>query len=197
MPEMAKNTEELVSAGFDNLLKLLKRYGDDIRLQCAEATMEGEWKTSESSLETSKNLEAFSEEVKTLSVRWSKGELRLPAAIPKKQQGPKTERKIGHYHKSAKTLMRVSVAGQAINGGNAAKIFSAALERMGLERVSQLGLPLSGIPLVSRNRSNGYQSQVHKGGWYITTHASNPEKKRMLEKISEALQIPVTVEIDA
>jgi hypothetical protein len=75
-----------VSAGFDNLLALLDVYGDGIRLQCAEATMDGELETSGCLLETSKNVPAFVEEVKTLSARWSKGELRLPAAIPKKQQ---------------------------------------------------------------------------------------------------------------
>ncbi|WON75329.1 hypothetical protein [Nitrosospira sp. Is2] len=92
-------------------------------------------------------------------------------------------------------MRRLSI-NQPINGGNAAKIFSAALERMGLERVSQLGMRLSGIPLVSRHPVIGYQSQIQKSGWYITTHASNTDKKRMLEKISETLQIPAHIEIE-
>lgn len=195
-PEMAKNTEEPVLAGFANLIALLEHYADDIKLRCAEAAMEGELETSGSLLEASKDIRAFREEVKTLSVRWSKGELRLPAIISKKHQGPKTDRKIGHYHKSAKSLLCVTVAGQAINARNAAQVFSTALERMGLGQVSQLGMRLSGIPLVTRHRVTSYHSQVHKNGWYITTHASNPEKKRILEKISAALKIPVFVEID-
>jgi hypothetical protein len=196
MPETAKNTEELVSAGFASLIALLGRYADDIKLQCAEATIDGELETSESLLETSRNILRFSDEVKTLSGRWSKGELRLPTVVPKKHQSPKTDRKIGH-NKSAKTLMRVTVAGHAIDGGKAAEIFSAALERMGLEKVSQLGMRLSGIALVSRHPVTGYQSQIQKGGWYITTHASNIDKKRMLEKIGAILRIPVHIHIQA
>lgn len=195
MAEMT-NTEKLISAGFADLITLLDRYADDMKLQCAEATMEGKLETSGALLEASRNLLAFGGEVKALSARWSKGELRLPTVIPKKRQSPKADRKIGH-HKSAKTLLRVTVAGQAINEGNAAEVFSAALERMGFEKVSQLGMRLSGIALVSRHPEKDYQGQKYKGGWYITTHASNIDKKRMLDKISAALRIPVDVQIEA
>lgn len=104
--------------------------------------------------------------------------------------------KSGH-HKSAKTWMRVTVAGQVIKGDSGAEVFVATFEWIGLELVSKLGLVLCGIPLISRRPVMSYQSQIYRNGWYITTHASNPYKKRMLEKISAALGIPIHIEIDA
>ncbi|WON73558.1 hypothetical protein [Nitrosospira sp. Is2] len=118
------------------------------------------------------------------------------ATISKKQRSPTPNRKIGSHHKGPKTGLRVTVDGQDINPGNANEVFATALERMGLERVSQLGIRLSGIALVSRQPAMGYQSQIRKGGWYVTTHANNPYKKRKLEEIGAALGIPVAVEID-
>jgi hypothetical protein len=105
--------------------------------------------------------------------------------------------RIEHHHRNPATQFRVTVSGQAVEGENASDIFSLAIERIGLERVSNLGNRLSGIPLVSRKRATAYQSQKCIDGWYITTHASNKDKKRVLEEISTALQIPVDVEIDS
>jgi hypothetical protein len=106
-----------------------------------------------------------------------------------------SDRLIGRHHKSPKTRLLVTVAGQTIDHSKAADVFATALERIGLERVAQLKLRIAGIALVSHHAANSYQNQIHKDGWFITTHASNEEKKRMLETISQALQVPVRVEI--
>jgi hypothetical protein len=65
-----------------------------------------------------------------------------------------------------------------------------------LEQVAKLDKRCSGIALVSRNPATGYQSQKIKDDWYITTHANNSDKKRILEAIGAELQIPVRVDID-
>jgi len=142
MSEMAKNTEELVLPGFDDLVA------------------------------------------------------RVSATISKKHRSPASNRKMGSHHKAAKTRLRVTVGDQVISSGNAKEVFATALERMGLEQVNQLGIHLCRVPLVSLYPATDYQDQIRKGRWYVTTHASNMEKKRKLEKIGAALGIPVSVEID-
>lgn len=121
----------------------------------------------------------------------------VPSNSSHKSLNSRAEQKISHHQKTSKTQLRVTVAGHAIEEGNASDVFSLAIERMGLERVSQLDMRLSGIPLVSRKQTTEYQSQKCLSGWYITTHASNEDKKRVLEKISIALQVPVDVDIDS
>jgi hypothetical protein len=77
----------------------------------------------------------------------------------------------------------------------AAETFATALELMGLERVAPLGKRLSGIALVSKIPGDGYQSQIRKGDWYITTHSDTADKKKLLQDIGAELNIPVRVEV--
>lgn len=202
MSDISTNAEELVSAGFVTLIAAFDRCADDVKLQCAEATIEGKLERSGALLEASKIMQAFRREVEVLSMRWSKGVFRLSTnTISKKSKSSKVDqKKIGHRQKSKNTQLRVTVAGQNITQGTAAEIFSTALERMGLERVAELNIPCSGIALVSRSSAptTGYQrnSQKIKDGWYITTHANNFYKKRILEAVGAKLQIPIRVEID-
>lgn len=198
MSDISTNAEELVSVGFVTLIAALNRCADDVKLQCAEATIEGKLERSGALLEASKMMQAFRKEVEALSMRWSKGMFRLSTnVISKKHQSSKVDqKKISRHHKSMNTKLRVIVAGQTITQGTAAEIFSTALERIGLEQVAKLDKRCSGIALVSRNPATGYQSQKIKDDWYITTHANNSDKKRILEAIGAELQIPVRVDID-
>jgi hypothetical protein len=198
MSDISTNAEELVSVGFVTLIAALNRCADVVKLQCAEATIEGKLERSGALLEASKMMQAFRKEVEALSMRWSKGMFRLSTnVISKKHQSSKVDqKKISRHHKSMNTKLRVIVAGQTITQGTAAEIFSTALERIGLEQVAKLDKRCSGIALVSRNPATGYQSQKIKDDWYITTHANNSDKKRILEAIGAELQIPVRVDID-
>jgi hypothetical protein len=199
MSDISTNAEELVSAGFVTLIAAFDRCADDVKLQCAEATMEGKLERSGALLEASKIMQAFRREVEVLSMRWSKGVFRLSTnTISEKRKNSKVDqKKIGHRHKSKNTRLRVTIAGQTLTQGSAAEIFSTALERMGLERVAKLDIRCSGIALVSRNPATSYQSQKIKDDWYITTHANNPDKKHILEAVGAELQIPVRVDIDS
>ena len=80
MPDISLSTSagERVSAGFANLIAAFDRCADDVKLQCAEATIEGKFDRSGTLLEASKTMQAFRKEVEDLSRRWSKGMLRSP-----------------------------------------------------------------------------------------------------------------------
>lgn len=78
MSETSTNSKELVSAAFVSLISALDHFADDIKLECAEATMEGWLERSGALLEKSKILQTFHREVEVLSTRWSKGLWREP-----------------------------------------------------------------------------------------------------------------------
>lgn len=85
--------------------------------------------------------------------------------------------------------------GQRIGEPTAIASFVRALEHAGLERVKALGLILAGEPLVGRQKSSKYPSaSKESGGYFVMAHSSTTEKKRVLEKVSQALSLGWVVE---
>ncbi|MBK8119271.1 MAG: hypothetical protein IPK39_08745 [Sulfuritalea sp.] len=108
MTPTSLNAEQIVSAAFTSLVSALDHFADDIKLECAEATMDGLLERSAKLLELSKDLQAFRVEVKTLAMRWPKAVLRIPTTPPDRRKSPKVEAngKIVHHHKSADEATR-------------------------------------------------------------------------------------------
>jgi hypothetical protein len=67
------------------------------------------------------------------------------------------------------------------------------LECIGFERVAKLNKRLSGISLISKIATSGYQSQRKVGVWYITTHSSVNDMKKLLDEIGKELNLLMTV----
>lgn len=87
---VSMNTKELVSTVFTNLITAFDRYADDVRLQCAEAVIEGRLERTGTLLDESKMMQEFRREVEVLSTRWSRGTLRIPTpTISKKPSAQK------------------------------------------------------------------------------------------------------------
>jgi hypothetical protein len=58
------------------------------------------------------------------------------------------------------------------------------LAELGLEKVARLNKKLSGIALLAKTPTSGYQTQKYHQGWYVTTHFNTPTAMkccRMLE----------------
>ena len=81
MSDVSLNAEEQVSNGFLTLIAAFDRCADDIKIQCAEALMDGQLEHSGILLERSKAMQAFRKELDDISMRWSKGLLRLPSKV--------------------------------------------------------------------------------------------------------------------
>ena len=186
-----QQVKDPIAARFAELVTAIDRHADDLKLQCADATMDGDFHQTEELLEASKKVLAFRSEVVALSARWSDGRLRLPNPL-----APKGAKQLaGHHRKGPQTRLRVALDSRVIERPTAAETFATALELMGLERVAPLGKRLSGIALVSKIPGDGYQSQIRKGDWYITTHSDTADKKKLLQDIGAELNIPVRVEV--
>lgn len=97
-----------------------------------------------------------------------------------------------------KTGLRVTMPdGTIVERKSAKDTFVEVIDRIGIDRVRQIGLKFCKIPLVSNTLDEKYgKAQVSvRNGWLILTHSSTSEKKKQLEKIAKATHLNLKVEI--
>jgi hypothetical protein len=100
--------------------------------------------------------------------------------------------------KSAKTNLRVTFRdGTFIENRFAKYTLLEVIQKVGVERVRAIGIVQYGVPLISNTIDNVYgNAQVDiADGWYLITHSSTGQKRQQIEKISEALNLDLKVEI--
>lgn len=115
----------------------------------------------------------------------------------------KVEHKDGGKHKepskkSPKTGLVVYLSdGTFIQEKFAADTFVEAIKKAGLMQVRNLNLKLARVPLVSNTLDSKYHSaqKTVGNGLYIITHSGNIQKKNILDKISDMLDLGWRVEI--
>jgi hypothetical protein len=87
--------------------------------------------------------------------------------------------------------------GSILQEHNAATTFVAAIVEAGPLRVRQLGIKYCRINIVSTTKDQKYghaQREIERG-LYVLTHSNTKDKKKMLDRISNALHLGWTVEI--
>lgn len=75
----------------------------------------------------------------------------------------------------------------------AADTFANAIEKIGIERVRELGLSHGGISLVHDRKEHRY-CQRQRGGWWICAHSSVDHKIQTLYRIADLLNISLSAE---
>ena len=96
----------------------------------------------------------------------------------------------------AKTL-KVIIKGKVIEGKNATDVFVNSIKMIGPAKIAELNkFTLDGLPLIVSKRD--YRHQMNSLGkyGYICTHMSTLGKKSLLERIGQALNIKIKVEIE-
>ena len=80
---------------------------------------------------------------------------------------------------------------------DAATTFTAAIVEAGLVKVRELGLKFCRVNLVStsKDKKYGHAQREAAPGLYVLTHSSTKDKKKMLDKINDALKMGWTIEI--
>ncbi len=84
--------------------------------------------------------------------------------------------------------------GETINHRNASRTFAEVIERLGIERVRELGHIVNGIPLISPTKHEKYTPHKY-GRYYIVTATHTADKKNLLEKIADQLGVSLTVKM--
>ncbi len=91
--------------------------------------------------------------------------------------------------------------GTIIAEKKAVNTFVQAVKRIGVARVRQAveaeNLVISKVPLISNRHDKKYGHSQHElgDGWLLITHCNNKTKKKMLERVSDALGLGLIVEI--
>jgi len=187
---MLSNINDPVSSKFYELLQSLKYFGDDLKIACAEASLEGDFAKIAIISESAKQVQEFINDVEALSGRWSKG-LKTPSA-PKKAF-VKSDK--SYSKKKPRSKIQVIINGQQIQRNTAADTFVDVLKTIGFERVANLNKKLSGIPLICKNPPTGYQTTKQSDPWFISTHSSTRNMKQLLEEIGRDIKEPIQVKI--
>ncbi len=78
---------------------------------------------------------------------------------------------------------------------SAAATFARAIDEAGFENVIGLNKKLCGLPLVSRRKPNTDYAFRKLSRYYVITHISNANKKKILQQISDELDLDWDVEI--
>ncbi len=119
------------------------------------------------------------------------------------EQDPQVEHKDGIKRRkpveriNEKTVLRVQFPdGTVIQDKKAKVTFTQTIRKIGLMRVRNLNIAFCGVPIVSNTLDKKYgKAQVHvEGGLYVMTHSSTRDKKKQLDRISQALNLGLIVE---
>ena len=87
--------------------------------------------------------------------------------------------------------------GSILQEKSAALTFAMAVKEAQLLKVRKLGLKCRKVPIVSTTRDKKYGNRQFEmeSGLFVITHSSTYEKKKLLERINEALHLGWKVEI--
>lgn len=114
---------------------------------------------------------------------------------------PKVDHSIGTIKrnsttKSAKTNLRVTLPnGKVIENRFAYETLQEVVMLAGVEKVRSIGIIQCGVPLISNTQDNFYNQKEIAKGMFLITHSSTGQKRQQIEKISDALNLNLKVEI--
>lgn len=114
---------------------------------------------------------------------------------------PKVDHNIGTIKrnsrsKSAKTNLRVTLPnGKVIENHFAYETLQEVVMLAGAEKVRSIGIIQCGVPLISNTQDNFYNQKEIAKGMFLITHSSTGQKRQQIEKISDALNLNLKVEI--
>jgi len=160
-----------------------------LKIATAEASLNGDFAQVTASMETCKQLHALDIGLKAYIKQFDGKELiSKPVEKTYRKRAKRCTRKSG-------AKLRVKIADKVIEQRTISDTFVETLKTFGLERVAKLNKTLSAIPLIARLPTQGYQTQKHCNGWYITTHFNKSAAIRLLEDIGKELCMPLKIEL--
>lgn len=190
MQTVTLKSTDPVSVKFVELIHSLSNIADDLKMACAEASLEGNFSRVLELSQSSMQLQAFAKDTSSLMERWQVG-ISPQTVKPKKSITHSKHRD----HVSSRKQLHVTLEGKVFQKPKATDTFVDVLEFIGLERVANLNKRLSGISLISKKATTDYQSQRKVGMWYITTHSSVNDMKKLLDEIGRDLNLLMSTKV--
>ncbi len=174
-----------------------------------DALKEGKIKPAKEAIAYAEGLQEFVAKIQKLGDEWKQLEAKIDAAAPEVkeivQRGPdpiykphKTGFTKKVEHVAPKTNFTVTFPdGRVISDKKALNVLAKTIEKIGAQRVADVGIMLGGEPLVTKNKALyvKYPSAVVgiSGGWFVNTHSSTKDKMEYIKKIAKAIGIKLFV----
>ena len=108
---------------------------------------------------------------------------------------PKVDHNIGTIKRNYTTKSVTLLNGKVIENRFAYETLQEIVMIAGVEKVRALGIIQCGVPLISNTQDNFYNQKEIAKGMYLITHSSTGQKRQQIEKISDALNLNLKVEI--
>ena len=180
-----------VSTAFGIIMEEIGAVEEQLNQEGMNAFKNSEYADAQRLSEAGKALGAFREKLEALRNEWSSG-IDVSTRQRVKVEPGYT---IAPHSKSAKTVLRITLNnGRVIQRPTAAQAMADVLEMFGLEKVKALGLTVSGVELVSKQKHERY-GQTKVGHYFVCTHSNTASKKQLLEKVAQSLGQSIVVEI--
>jgi hypothetical protein len=187
------NTDS-VSVAFQIILEEIGTVVSEVNSQGAAFLRNGDYQKAEDVIASGKKLAAFTTKLDALKQEWIAG-LDEPTRAKVQVESNKVARTISSSHKSPKTVLVVKFPdGAVLFEAVAADTFAKSLKKLGLQRVSEVGMKVCNHPLVSKQRSASY-NQTEIDGYLVMTHSNTEDKRRQLLEIASALKVGLSVDV--
>lgn len=180
-----------VSTAFAMIMDEIAAVEEQLNQEGINAFKSSKYADAEKLSETGKALGAFREKLEALRNEWSSG----IDVLTRKRVKVEPAYRIKPHSKSAKTILRITMpGGLVIQRSTAAQAMVDVIEELGIEKVRDLGLTVSGVDLVSKIRHEKY-GQTSAGNYFICTHSNTESKKRLILKIAKSFGQKIKVDI--
>lgn len=204
-----------VSAAFELILEAIEGVRKQIGEEVISATADERYDDAKGHIESGEQLKQFRLKLGHLQSEWAdvnpdaRARVRVRATRAEPSIAPilsrispaRTElpaRSTGHYgSKAPASRLRVTLlpGGTVIERTTAADTFADTIEALGLDEVQRLDRVACKLPLVGTQKARSrYPSQHQRGRYFIVTHSSTPNKKRLLEGIARDLGKRISID---
>ena len=169
---------------------------DSVISKCQEEvkgkTDAGKFDEAEAALQICRGLQTFRGKISELRAEWDMmGFRRKPEFAP---VAPTARcRQTGGRNPTQKLAVTFE-DGTRFDYPIAANTLTAVIEKVGVERVKQIGLTVSGVPLVSRSNPRNLNSRKCQGH-YVMTPTATDHKARQIKEIARQLGIKLRVKV--
>jgi len=188
------NTDS-VSAAFDLILEEINAVVSEVHSQGASFLNQGQYKEAENVISSAKELSKFRGKLESLKQEWLIG-LDATTRAKVKVEPTKVAYTIEAHSKSPKTALKVKFPdGTVFFEKTAVNTFIATLQKIGLQRVSALGLQCNNYPLVSKIKAPAEYNQTVTDGYWVMTHSSTEGKRKQLYDIATGLKVDLKVDV--
>ncbi len=178
-----------VECKFNELFAAINYSTDDFKIESAEASLTGDFTMVVAKIYDCKRLQMLEFEMKACLKRFVENRPSKPVAEQVRSQTRQISRK------AARDKLRVKLGDKIIQQSTVSDTFVQTLAELGLEKVAGLNKKLSGIALLAKKPTSGYQTQKYHQGWYVTTHFNTPTAMKILQDVGRELRMPVDVEL--